>query len=185
MITAPAEFELLSEKRLLLQRGKLSARVPEPAAGFTVETPSATLVDLGHRIRGRRRSGRQWRGSRLPRRGHRQAAVADAIRGPSGLSKTRRRGSMPPPPRPSGIEVDSTRFLRQLDEPRTSYSQLVVAQAPLSLSPHGADDRRQLADRLWFARRVRPARALSRATVSPWCPGCFGSVTATAGAELR
>ena len=47
MITAPAEFDLLSDERLVLKRGKLSARVPEPARGFTVETPSATLVDLG------------------------------------------------------------------------------------------------------------------------------------------
>ena len=47
VISAPAEFEVLSDSRLLLKDGKLTARVPEAAKGFTVETPSATLVDIG------------------------------------------------------------------------------------------------------------------------------------------
>ena len=47
LITAPAEFSPAADDRLVLRRGKLTARVPEPARGFVVEAPSATLIDLG------------------------------------------------------------------------------------------------------------------------------------------
>ncbi len=182
MITAPAEFELLSEKRLLLQRGKLSARVPEPARGFTVETPSATLVDLGtefaadvdrdgngevHVFRGevivKPRSQRDSRPLRLVED---QATRVDAA------SAT-----------PSGIEVDSTRFLRHWDEPRTSYSQLVDAQAPVTyLRMEPTIDGSSLIDS--GSARGSGRLMLSPSHGSPWLPGCFGSALQLRGPSL-
>lgn len=47
IIQAPARFDLVSESLVKLQRGRLSARVPEEAIGFTVQTPTAEVVDLG------------------------------------------------------------------------------------------------------------------------------------------
>ena len=49
-ITGPARFQLLSESQMELHSGKLSAFVSEQVNGFTVETPSTTVVDLGTRF---------------------------------------------------------------------------------------------------------------------------------------
>jgi hypothetical protein len=46
-VTGPAEFELESEKVLHLARGQIAARVTPKGIGFTVETPTAKIVDLG------------------------------------------------------------------------------------------------------------------------------------------
>lgn len=47
LLQAPARFELTSNQLLRLRSGRLTARVPETAIGFTVETPTADVVDLG------------------------------------------------------------------------------------------------------------------------------------------
>lgn len=46
-LEGPAEFELLSAERTRLRSGLLAANVPPGAEGFTVDTPSAEVVDLG------------------------------------------------------------------------------------------------------------------------------------------
>ena len=46
-LEAPADLELLSVERCVLHGGRLVANVPPPALGFTVETPTAVLNDLG------------------------------------------------------------------------------------------------------------------------------------------
>ncbi len=47
IIEAPAVIEIESPKSMFLASGKVSAVVSEYAIGFTVNTPSATVVDLG------------------------------------------------------------------------------------------------------------------------------------------
>jgi len=44
------QFELSSTKGGILQFGRLTAAVPAEASGFTIETPSATITDLGTEI---------------------------------------------------------------------------------------------------------------------------------------
>jgi len=46
-LQGPARLELRSMDRLVLHHGRLAARVPESATGFTVETPAGEIVDLG------------------------------------------------------------------------------------------------------------------------------------------
>ena len=46
-IEAPADLELRSAQLCVLRGGRLVADVPPPAVGFTVETPTAVLNDLG------------------------------------------------------------------------------------------------------------------------------------------
>jgi hypothetical protein len=46
-LEGPAAFEIRSPNRGFLRRGKLVAMVPPKAIGFTIETPTATIVDLG------------------------------------------------------------------------------------------------------------------------------------------
>lgn len=46
-LRGPVEFQPRSAGQLLLKHGRLSATVPQPATGFTVNTPTAEVVDLG------------------------------------------------------------------------------------------------------------------------------------------
>lgn len=46
-LEAPAEFELINGQRCILHAGRLVARVPHAAIGFTVDTPTALFVDQG------------------------------------------------------------------------------------------------------------------------------------------
>ncbi|HLX64539.1 MAG TPA: hypothetical protein VKX17_24920 [Planctomycetota bacterium] len=47
IVEGPAQFQLLNSNLLLLNMGRLSARVPARARGFSVQTSSARIVDLG------------------------------------------------------------------------------------------------------------------------------------------
>ncbi len=47
VLEGPAEFELLGANLGALRSGRLRARVPESAHGFTIQAPSFTVVDLG------------------------------------------------------------------------------------------------------------------------------------------
>jgi ferric-dicitrate binding protein FerR (iron transport regulator) len=46
-LEAPADLELRSSRQCVLHGGRLVAKVPPPAVGFIVETPTAVLNDLG------------------------------------------------------------------------------------------------------------------------------------------
>jgi hypothetical protein len=46
-IEAPADFQLRSQQRMTLCAGRLFAEVPPSAKGFRVDTPHATVIDLG------------------------------------------------------------------------------------------------------------------------------------------
>jgi hypothetical protein len=46
-IEAPADLELVSPGRCVLHAGRLVAKVPPEAIGFTVDTPTAVIEDLG------------------------------------------------------------------------------------------------------------------------------------------
>lgn len=47
ILEGPAEFEIRSHRKAWLKRGKITARVPERAIGFTLETPKGKVIDLG------------------------------------------------------------------------------------------------------------------------------------------
>jgi len=47
LVEAPATIELVSGDRIRLTRGRLVGDVPPRAIGFTVQTPNASIVDLG------------------------------------------------------------------------------------------------------------------------------------------
>lgn len=47
VIEAPAVFQFVSPQLLRLTKGRVAARVPESAHGFTVETPTGKAIDLG------------------------------------------------------------------------------------------------------------------------------------------
>ncbi len=47
VLHAPVDFQVLDERRCRLDRGRLAAEVSAACVGFTVETPTSTVVDLG------------------------------------------------------------------------------------------------------------------------------------------
>jgi hypothetical protein len=47
ILQAPAQFEVLSNNRIELASGRLSAKVPHPSKGLTVHSPDVQIVDLG------------------------------------------------------------------------------------------------------------------------------------------
>lgn len=47
IVEGPAELELIGSNEAICHRGKLRAKVPEHARGFTVHSPKFQLVDLG------------------------------------------------------------------------------------------------------------------------------------------
>ncbi|MDZ8119120.1 LamG-like jellyroll fold domain-containing protein [Pontiella agarivorans] len=47
ILEAPIEFEVRSSDLVVVHQGRLVARVPEQAIGFTVLTPNAEVIDLG------------------------------------------------------------------------------------------------------------------------------------------
>ncbi len=47
VVEAPAEFRLTSDNEMVLNKGKIFAVVPRQAEGFTVITPTSTVIDLG------------------------------------------------------------------------------------------------------------------------------------------
>jgi ferric-dicitrate binding protein FerR (iron transport regulator) len=48
IVSGPATFELLSESRVRVERGRVTAHMPTiRSRGFVVETPTAVATDLG------------------------------------------------------------------------------------------------------------------------------------------
>jgi hypothetical protein len=47
IVEGPTKLEMRSHTSSFLERGKLVAQVPPKAVGFTIETPTASIVDLG------------------------------------------------------------------------------------------------------------------------------------------
>ena len=47
ILEGPAEMHVIDAKRIRISRGKLAARVGQKGVGFTIETPSGTIVDQG------------------------------------------------------------------------------------------------------------------------------------------
>lgn len=47
ILQGPCEFELCSTNAMFLEDGRVTARVPQSAAGFTVSTPASRVIDFG------------------------------------------------------------------------------------------------------------------------------------------
>ncbi|MCP3694504.1 MAG: FecR domain-containing protein, partial [Planctomycetaceae bacterium] len=77
LLEAPCRLDLHSPKKMSLHEGTLTARVPKQAVGFTVQTASSRVVDLGTEF-----------GVRIGEDGKTQAAVFTGSLRFSGLHKS-------------------------------------------------------------------------------------------------
>lgn len=131
-VEAPARFDALSDKRVVLHHGRLSARVPPEGIGFTVETPEAEVVDFGTEF------------SVDVEKGVSEVHVFDGlVRVHPGKSKQRDAAKSldlqasqavritDGATDPEDISVATDRFIRNFDEPKWNYSRQLRRLSPL------------------------------------------------------
>lgn len=131
-VEAPAHFDAVSDKRVMLHGGRLSARVPPGGIGFTVETPAAEVVDFGTEFSVDVEGGasevhvfdglvRVHPGASNRRDGSRSVDLqaSQALRITDGA------------PEPENISIATDRFIRNFDESRLNYARAVKRLSPL------------------------------------------------------
>ncbi|MEO6244065.1 MAG: LamG-like jellyroll fold domain-containing protein [Opitutaceae bacterium] len=128
VLEAPARFELRHAGLLWLAEGNVSARVPDAAKGFAVETPSARIVDLGTEFGVSAAAGSSevhvFKGEVLVT----NASEPDSLR----LSETRATRIDTKTRTPTGIGYEPQRFVRTFDERASDFARLVRSLDPVA-----------------------------------------------------
>lgn len=132
-VEAPARFDAVSDDRVVLYRGRLSARVPPEGIGFTVETPEAEVVDFGTEFSVDVEGGasevhvfdglvRVHPGASKQRDASRSVDLqaSQAVRITEGT------------PDPESISIATDRFIRDFDEHARNYAPAVRKMSPLA-----------------------------------------------------
>ncbi|TWU44804.1 FecR protein [Rubripirellula tenax] len=132
-VEAPAQFSVISGKRLVLQHGRLSANVPPEGIGFTVDTPEAEVVDFGTEFSVDVEGGaseihvfdglvRVNPGASNQRDASRSVDLqaSQAVRITDGAAEL------------EDISIATARFIRNFDEPRLNYVRAVKRLSPLA-----------------------------------------------------
>jgi hypothetical protein len=129
---AEARFDAVSDKRVVLYSGRLSATVPPEGIGFTVETPEAKVIDFGTEfsidVDGGASEVHVFDG--LVRVNHGTSNQRDASKSLDlqASEAVRISGAVA---YPVGIAIEANRFIRNFDEPRLNYAR-VDLPPPLS-----------------------------------------------------
>ena len=132
-VEAPARFDAVSDDRLVLHSGRVSATVPPEGIGFTVETPEAEVVDFGTEfsvdVEGGTSEVHVFDGLVRVHPGtskRREAAnsvdlqASQAVRITDGTAE------------PVDISLAKDRFIRNFDEPKWIYARQVKRLLPLA-----------------------------------------------------
>ena len=172
VIEAPAKFDILNSKKVKLHSGKVSANVPEAAIGFTIDTPTSEVIDLGTAF-----------AVEVDAFGRDEVHVFDGevvVKN----KKTNRQPSLHlfenqalrmdlETHTPSNIDIDQKRFLRQVKEKSHVYSDSLLGMNPmfhLNMSP--GHDGLTLLD---LTGHGFDAKAINYKKQQPhWAPGAFG-----------
>jgi ferric-dicitrate binding protein FerR (iron transport regulator) len=128
VLASPARFDLRSATTLWLGEGNASARVPKGAIGFTIETPSASIIDLGTEF------GVSADAASSEVHVFKGEVLVENGTEPDSLRLTEKRASRidAKTRTPTGIEFQPERFLRTLDEPPSTYRDLVRQLDPVA-----------------------------------------------------
>lgn len=177
LIEAPATFELRSASVLLLHTGNLSAQVPATAVGFTVETPTAKVVDLGTEFGVSANANASevhvfkgevlvtTAGANEPQRiTERHASRIDAATGT-----------------PAGIECSPQNFMRSLEEVAGMFAQQVRQWQPVAYyRMRTTTDGTLMKD---VANGHHDGQVVWGRSRSPWAPGKIGAALRLEGVE--
>jgi hypothetical protein len=146
-IEAPAQFDAVSGKRLLLRSGRLSASVPPEGVGFTVDTPDAEVTDFGTEFSVDVESGASevhvFAGLvRVQPRSRKDGKDGQAV----DLVSTQAVKIDNASKKPVRIQLATDRFIRSFDEPKRTYHHAVKQLCPIAYYRMPIRDRGLVAD---------------------------------------
>jgi hypothetical protein len=175
VVRAPATFELVDEACVRLEDGQLAAHVPMAAIGFRIESPGATVIDLGtdfavQAVKEKESEVHVFRGEVLVDLHGEKGMSADLLRLVTGeATRVDYLTGMP-----SGIDLDKQQFVRSLREDSSSYADAVLALNPAvyyRMEPTG--DGARLVDASGSG--ADATIHLGRAIFPVWTAGRFGA----------
>jgi hypothetical protein len=131
-VEAPARFDAISDKRVVLHSGRLSASVPPEGTGFTVETPEAQVIDFGTEFSVEVDSGTSevhvFEGLvRVHLRASKDEAMGERVD-----LRTSQAVKIERMKKPLKIELATDRFIRTFDESPRGYSRSVKRLSPVA-----------------------------------------------------
>lgn len=182
-VESPAHFQVVSKERVLLETGRLSARVPKGRKGFQIEAGDMATAEI-------------LSGAETAIEADSEASEIHVFEGevevlpknqelPVHLtrSKATRIGRTGPP---AGVDVDGDRFVRSLEEPAADYAAIVRSLEPVVYFrmgsqpdgvtlPNDAQQPRRVDDvgRVYVGQMKRP----------PFAPGRIGTALRLQGPE--
>ncbi len=181
VLRAPATFELVDDSCVRLEDGQVAAHIPESATGFKIETPGATVIDLGtdfavQAVRDKESEVHVFQGEVLIDLHGDKSKTAEMLRLVTGeAARVDFLTGMP-----SGIDLDKQQFLRSLREEAGSYAQAILMMKPaVYYRMEPASDGTQLIDS-----SVSGADAtihLGRGNSSVWTTGKVGAALTLGG----
>ncbi len=176
LVESPARFELRGTTVVALREGSLSARVPGPGIGFTVETPAASVVDLGTEF------------------GVSANATASEVHVFVGEVLVKTSGDADPlhlkenhasridlaTRTPTGIEFRPQKFLRSLDDPTGKFARQIYQLQPLAY--YRMNTKRDITA-LKDSMKLHDGRVVPGRNASPWITGRPGPALRLGGSE--
>ncbi|EMI18220.1 FecR protein domain protein [Rhodopirellula maiorica SM1] len=132
-VEAPARFDAVSDRRVMLYSGRLSATVPPEGIGFTVETPEAEVIDFGTEfsidVEGGASEVHVFDGLVRVNPGTSNQRDASKSVDLHASEAVRITGGAP---NPVGISVETNRFIRNFDELRLNYARAIKRLSPVA-----------------------------------------------------
>ncbi len=131
VVRAPATFELVNDGCVRLEDGQLAAHVPEAATGFRIESPGATVIDLGtdfavQAVRDKESEVHVFQGEVLVDLHGDKSKTAERLRLVTGeAARVDFLTGMP-----SGIDLNKQQFLCSLRGGASSYAQAILTMKP-------------------------------------------------------
>jgi len=181
VVRAPATFELVDEACVRLEDGQLAAHVPEEATGFRIESPGATVIDLGtdfavQAVRDKESEVHVFQGEVLVDLHGDKSKTAERLRLVTGeAARVDFLTGMP-----SGIDLNKQQFLRALREGTSSYAQAILTMKPAvyyRMEPTG--DGTQLIDT--FGSGADATIHFGRENMPVWTAGKVGAALTLGG----
>jgi ferric-dicitrate binding protein FerR (iron transport regulator) len=179
-VEAPAQFNVVSSKRLVLQHGRLSASVPPEGIGFTVDTPEAEVVDFGTEFSVDVESGTSevhvFDGLvRVQPRLTQSGVIRDAV----DLRTSQAVKVNDDAESPIEIELASERFIRTFDEPKRKYARSLRRLSPLAFYRMAIRDKGLLSEPKQYSGEVLTGEG----TRPPHARGVFAGGSLRIGAD--
>jgi len=185
VVQAPATFELVDDSSVRLDDGQVSAHVPQAAIGFRIDSPGATVIDMGtdfavQAVRDQESEVHVFQGEVLVDLHGDKGKSSDPLRLVTGeATRVDYLTGMP-----SGIDIDSQQFLRTLREAESDYADAVLKLNPIiyyRMEPAG--DGLQLLDSGQAGANAQVH--LGRAKSPVWTAGKFGAAFELGGTAMQ